>query len=91
MIRIVPSFRFKRGSIALIEVKALLEGRTVMKFDQCKVLDQNLRALKPVKRKKAVVFVRAEGSGPSVDGDDEEELPPDTTVPSNQAYVVIDS
>ena len=80
-----------QGSIALIEVEALLEGRTVMKFEKCKVLDQGLRALKPVKRKKAVVLVGAEGSGRSVDGNDEEELPPDTTVPSNQAYVVVDS
>jgi hypothetical protein len=80
-----------QGSIAMIEVEALLEGRTVMKFEKCKVLDQRLRELKPVKRKKAVVFVRAEGSGPSVDGDDEEELPANATVPSNQAYVVVDS
>ena len=34
---------------------------------------------------------RKQVCGARDDGDDEEELPSDTTVPSNQAYVVIDS
>jgi len=80
-----------RGSIALIEVEAVREGRTVVRFEKCKALDSQLRPIAPLKRRRAVVIVGSEEARSTVDGEDGEELPAEPAPLPNPAYVAVES
>ncbi len=80
-----------QGSIAFVEFEALQEGRTVVKFEKCRVLDRKLRPVKPLKRRKAVVIVGSEGGGSSPDQTDGEDNPQDEAAPQGQSYVAVES
>ena len=72
-------------------MEALQEGRTVVKFEKCKVLDRKLRPVKPLKRKKAVVIVGPRGGDSSPEQTDGEDHAQDEAAPQGQSYVVVES
>jgi general secretion pathway protein D len=80
-----------QGSIALIELEALQEGRAVVKFEKCKVLDRKLRPVKPLARRKAVVFVGSEGSSSSPEQIEDEDHLQDGAAPTSQSDVVVET
>ena len=85
-----------QGTIAYVEVEALAEGRAVIKCSECKVLDRNLKSIKPLSRRKAVVIVGPPGGVgqeevPDGELPDGETSDSDQTSPQSRAVAVLDT